>query len=95
MDPYPNHTFQPAAVVRRVELARAAARALERRGVPRAAGPAPRDMSTAHLDYDAVERVLGAGLMSLTASFTFEPWRPVSGPEAVEVVEGVDRLASP
>jgi len=95
MDPYPNHTFQPAAVVRRVELARAAARALERLGVPRAAAPAPRDMSTAHLDYDAVERVLGAGLMSLTASFTFEPWRPVSGQEAIEVVEGVDRRASP
>lgn len=95
MDPYPNHTFQPGAVVRRVELARAAARALDRLGVPRAAAPAPRDMSPAHLDYDAVDRVLGAGLMGLTASGSFEPWRPVSGQEAIEVVEGVDRRASP
>jgi tetratricopeptide (TPR) repeat protein len=95
MDLYPNHTFQPGAVVRRVDLARAASRALDRLGAPRAGAPAPRDMSPAHLDYDAVERVLGAGLMGLAASGGFEPWRPVSGQEAIEVVDGVERLASP
>jgi tetratricopeptide (TPR) repeat protein len=95
MDPYPNHTFQPGAVVRRVELARAASRALDRLGVARAGAPAPSDMSPSHLDYDAVERVLGAGLMGLGASSAFEPWRPVSGREAIEVVDGVERLASP
>lgn len=95
MDPYPNHTFQPAAVVRRVDLARAASRALDRLGVARAGAPAPADMSPSHLDYDAVERVLGAGLMGLGASSAFEPWRPVSGREAIEVVDGVERLASP
>jgi tetratricopeptide (TPR) repeat protein len=95
MDPYPNHTFQPGAVVRRVELARAASRALDRLGVPRAGAPTPVDMSRSHLDYDAVERVLGAGLMGLGASSAFEPWRPVSGREAIDVVDGVERLASP
>jgi hypothetical protein len=95
MDLYPNHTFQPGAVVRRVDLARAAARALERLGVARSAAPAPSDMSPSHLDYDAVERVLGAGLMDLSPSGAFEPWRPVSGREAIEVVDGVDRLARP
>jgi tetratricopeptide (TPR) repeat protein len=95
MDPYPNHTFQPGSTVRRVELARAAARALDRLGVPPAGAPPPGDMSRSHLDYGAVERVLGAGLMALTESGGFEPWRPVTGLEAVEVVDGVDRLASP
>jgi hypothetical protein len=95
MELYPNHTFQPGMLVRRVELARAAARALDVLRVPRAPAPAPGDMSRSHLDYDAVERVLGAGLMGLGASGGFEPWRPVSGREAIEVVDGVDRLARP
>jgi hypothetical protein len=95
MEPYPNHTFQPGAVVRRVDLARAASRALDRLGVPRAGAPAPADMSRSHLDYEVVERALGAGLMGLGASGAFEPWRPVSGREAIEVVDGVERLASP
>jgi len=92
MDVYPNHTFQPGAVVRRADLARAAARVLDRLGWPRAAGPAPTDMSPSHLDYEAVSRVLGAGLMDLAPAGAFEPWRPVSGPEAIEVVDGLARL---
>jgi thioredoxin-like negative regulator of GroEL len=92
MDVYPNHTFQPGAAVRRVDLARAAARVLDRLGWPRSAGPLPSDMSRSHLDYDAVERVLGAALMTLAPSGAFEPWRPVSGSEAIEVVDGVARL---
>jgi len=93
MDVYPNHTFQPGAMVRRVDLARAASRVLDRLGWPRSAGPAPADMSPSHLDYEAVSRVLGAGLMGLAASGAFEPWRPVSGREALEVVDGLSRLA--
>jgi tetratricopeptide (TPR) repeat protein len=92
MDVYPNHTFQPGAVVRRVDLARAAARTLDVLGASRSAGPAPSDMSRSHLDYDAVERALGAGLMGLTPAGAFEPWRPVSGSEAIEVVEAMARL---
>ena len=91
MDVYPNHTFQPGALVRRVDLARAAARVLDRLGWPRSAGPAPGDMSPSHLDYEAVARVLGAGLMSLSTAGGFEPWRPVSGPEAIQVVDGLSR----
>jgi tetratricopeptide (TPR) repeat protein len=93
MDVYPNHTFQPGAVVRRADLARAAARVLDRLGWPRSAAPAPADMSRSHLDYDAVSRVLGAGLMTLAPSGAFEPWRPVSGREAIEVVDALARLA--
>jgi tetratricopeptide (TPR) repeat protein len=93
MDVYPNHTFQPGALVRRVDLARAAARTLDALGWARSPGPAPSDMSPSHLDYDAVGRALGAGLMALTPSGAFEPWRPVSGSEAIEVVEAMARLA--
>jgi tetratricopeptide (TPR) repeat protein len=92
MDVYPNHTFQPGAVVRRADLARASARVLDRLGWPRAAGPAPADMSPSHLDYEAVSRVLGAGIMGLTASGSFEPWRPVTGAEAMDVVNSLARL---
>jgi tetratricopeptide (TPR) repeat protein len=92
MDPYPNHTFQPGAVVRRADLARAVARALDRCRVPRAGAPAPVDMTPAHLDYAAVERTLGAGLMRLTAEGAFEPWRAVTGREASAVVDALARL---
>ena len=95
MDVYPNHTFQPGAIVRRVDLARAAGRILDRLGWPRAAAPAPVDMPRSHLDYDAVQHVLGAGLMGLTPAGAFEPWRPVSGPEAMEVVDALARLVGP
>ena len=93
MDVYPNHTFQPGAIVRRADLARAAARVLDRLGWPRSAGPAPTDMSPSHLDSEAVSRVLGAGLMALATSGAFEPWRPVSGREAIDVVDALARLA--
>ena len=95
MDLYPNHTFQPGAIVRRVDLARAAARTLDALRWPAGAAPAPTDMSRAHLDFDVVERALAAGLMGLTAEGAFEPWRPVSGREAIDVVDAVARLAGP
>jgi len=92
MELYPNHTFQPSLVVRRLDLARAAARVLDRLGWPRAAAPLPTDLPRSHLDYEAVERVLGSGLMRLSDAGAFEPWEPVSGREALEVVDGVARL---
>jgi Flp pilus assembly protein TadD len=95
MDVYPNHTFQPGAIVRRVDLARAAARTLDVLRWPSGAASPPSDMSRAHLDFAVVERVLAAGLMGLTPTGAFEPWRPVSGREAVDVVDAVARLSGP
>jgi Flp pilus assembly protein TadD len=95
MDVYPNHTFQPNATVRRVELARAAARVLDLLRWPTGAAPAPSDMSRAHLDFVVVERVLAAGLMGLAPAGAFEPWRPVTGREAIDVVDALARLAGP
>jgi tetratricopeptide (TPR) repeat protein len=95
MDVYPNHTFQPGAIVRRVDLARAAARTLDVLRWPAGAAPTPADMSRSHLDFAVVERVLAAGLMGLTPAGAFEPWRPVSGREAIDVVDAVARLSGP
>lgn len=92
MDVYPNHTFQPRATVRRVDLARAVSRALLRLGWRGAPGLSPADMGPSHLDHRAVTRVVGAGLMGLDADGRFEPWRTVSGREAVEAVEGLTAL---
>jgi tetratricopeptide (TPR) repeat protein len=95
MDLYPNHTFQPAGVVRRGELAVVAARVLDLVGWGRPNGPPPRDMSPSHLQYASVVRVAGAGVMQYGPSGAFEPWRIVTGAEAKTVVEALARLAAP
>jgi tetratricopeptide (TPR) repeat protein len=89
---YPNHTFQPGATVRRADLARAVARALDILRYP--AGPAPRlsDMSSNNVYYYPAARVVGAGLMDLGEDGAFQSWRPVSGREATDVIEGLVRL---
>lgn len=92
---YPNHTFQPGAMVRRGDLARATARILDLLSWPASPPPAISDMGHNHLHYEAVARVVGAGLMDLTPERAFEAWRPVSGEQAVQVVEALSRLVGP
>lgn len=95
MDLYPNHTFQPAAVVRRGEIARAVARVLDLARAPASVPPALTDMSRSNLVYDAAARVVGAGLMDVSPSGAFEAWRPISGRDATDVIEGLARLLGP
>jgi tetratricopeptide (TPR) repeat protein len=95
MTVYPNHTFQPAAVARRGDVARAVQRVLDLLKWPATAGPNPTDMSRSNVYYYAATRVVAAGLMDLTPAGGFEAWRPVSGPEAVAVVEELVRLVGP
>jgi tetratricopeptide (TPR) repeat protein len=95
MDVYPNHTFQPAATVRRGDLAHAVARVLDLLRQPRAADPVLKDMSANNLFHAAAARVVAAGLMDTTPGGAFEPWRPVSGPESVDVIENLVRLVGP
>jgi tetratricopeptide (TPR) repeat protein len=92
---YPNHTFQPGAMVRRGDLARAVARVLDLLQWPPGNPPAITDMGRSNLYYDAVSRVVGAGLMDLTPDGAFEAWRPVSGQQAVDVIESLSRLVGP
>ena len=95
IDVYPNHTFQPGATVRRGELARAVARVLDLLKWPPSPTPALADMTAGNLYHSAAARVVAAGLMDLTPSGAFEAWRPVSGQEAVDVIEGLIRLVGP
>ena len=92
MTVYPNHTFQPGATVRRGDLARAVARVLDLLKYP--AGPAVTlaDVGQGNLLHYPAARAVGAGLMDLTATGAFEPWRPVSGREAADVIENLVRL---
>jgi tetratricopeptide (TPR) repeat protein len=93
-DVYPNHTFQPGATVRRGELAQAVSRVLERLGIRSGRGPAITDMSPTNLFRAAAERVVGAGLMDVTPAGGFEPWRPVSGRDAADVIDALAKLAA-
>jgi Flp pilus assembly protein TadD len=95
LDVYPNHTFQPGATVRRGDLARAVGRVLDLMGWPASAGSLPTDLAPTNLYYDRVVRAVGAGLMELTPTGAFEPWRPVTGREALDVVEALVRLVGP
>jgi Flp pilus assembly protein TadD len=88
---YPNHTFQPAGVVRRSDLAQTLARVLDLVGAPARPRPLLADVSTASLYYEAVARVVSEGLMDVTPAGNFEPWRSVTGPEATAVIEALDR----
>ena len=89
---YPNHTFQPGATVRRGDLARAVARVLDLMKYPAGPAVALGDMNPGNLLYYPAGRAVGAGLMDLTAEGAFEPWRPVSGREASDVIENLVRL---
>jgi tetratricopeptide (TPR) repeat protein len=92
---YPNHTFQPGAVVRRGDLARALQQVLDLLGYPQAPVPGLADLTRSSLHFYPAGRVVAAGLMDLTPSGAFEAWRPVSGEEAVQVVENLVRAVGP
>jgi tetratricopeptide (TPR) repeat protein len=95
MTVYPNHTFQPGATVRRGDLARAVQKVLDLMGRPPGSAPAITDMSPTNLFHYPATRVVAAGLMDLTPEGAFQAWRPVSGPEADSVIEGLVRLVGP
>jgi tetratricopeptide (TPR) repeat protein len=92
---YPNHTFQPGAVVRRGDLARALQHVLDLLHQPAAPTPELADLTRNSLHYYPAGRVVAAGLMDLTPSGAFEAWRPVSGEEAIQVIENLVRLVGP
>ena len=92
---YPNHTFQPGAIVRRGDLARALQHILDLLGQAPTPAPELADLSRSSLHYYPAGRVVAAGLMDLTPSGAFEAWRPVSGEEAVQVIENLVRLVGP
>jgi tetratricopeptide (TPR) repeat protein len=95
MTVYPNHTFQPGAIVRRGDVARVVQRVLDLLNQPPGPAPALTDMSRGNLNYYPAARAVAAGLMDLTAAGAFEAWRPVSGAEATHILDGLVRLVGP
>ena len=81
--------------MRRGELARAVARVLDLLKWPPLPAPALSDMSAGNLFHAAATRVVAAGLMDLTPSGAFEAWKPVTGQEAVDIIEGLIRVVGP
>jgi tetratricopeptide (TPR) repeat protein len=99
MPPFDNHTFQPRAPVRRVDLAEAVNALL--RIVSRthpavqarmASRPTIPDVSTSHLNYPAIAAAVSAGVLPLDGG-RFETERPVSGADAIAALDRLRTLA--
>lgn len=102
MEVYPNHTFQPDAAVRRVDLAQAASRVLEliAAGNPKLAAAWRNartrkfpDVGPRHLNYPAASLAVEAGVLPTAPDGAFQLARPVSGAEAIEAVNRLQELA--
>lgn len=101
MEPYPNHTFQPGAVVRRGDLALAAARALAliaaerpRQGAAwRGARVRFPDLPPGHLMYPAASVAVQAGVMTTGPDGAFQLTRPVTGAEAIAAIRKLEELS--
>jgi len=101
MEAFPNHTFQPGAVVRRVDLAAAVSRALTLIAAekPKLATKwrDPRvkfsDLPPSHPSHPAASRAVAAGVMAPLDGDTFQLTRPVTGSEALVAVSKLEALA--
>jgi Tfp pilus assembly protein PilF len=91
VEAFPNHTFQPRALLRRVDLAQATARLL----TELAARGRFADMNAGHLAYPAASMAVAAGVMQPTADGAFQPTRVVTGAEASAAIERIRALAGP
>jgi tetratricopeptide (TPR) repeat protein len=101
IEPFPNHTFQPHAIVRRGDLAQAVSRVLGLIATSnpkvalkwRDARPKFTDVGPAHLLYPAAARAVSAGVMAPLAADTFQLTRAVPGSEARDAVSKLEALA--
>jgi tetratricopeptide (TPR) repeat protein len=97
---FDNHTFQPGATIRRVDLAEAVYTLLRLISTSNAAlqariaaRPAIADMSPSHLNYPAVAAAVSSGVVPLADGGRFNVERPVSGAEAILAVDRLLALA--
>jgi tetratricopeptide (TPR) repeat protein len=97
MDVFPNHTFQPNAVLRRSDLAVAVSRLLALMGTNPSRADRNRvnmaDVGASHLGYDDISAAVAAGVLSLDSG-SFRPSRAVTGQEAADAVSRLERLAA-
>jgi tetratricopeptide (TPR) repeat protein len=100
MPAFDNHTFQPRAPVRRVDLAEAVNALLRIASRTRpalqariASRPTIPDVSTSHLNYPAVAAAVSAGILPLVEEGRFDTERPVSGADAIAAIDRLRALA--
>jgi tetratricopeptide (TPR) repeat protein len=101
MEVYPNHTFQPEAVVRRADLAAASSRALSLIAAqnPRLAAPWRNtrrtfpDLAPGHLSHPAASLAVEAGVMSTAPDGSFRLSAPATGAEAMAAVKKLQELS--
>jgi hypothetical protein len=101
MEPFANHAFQPRSVVRRVDLAQAAARLLARASARNpervktweSARVKFSDLSAGHLAYPAASVAVAAGVLTPGPGNSFQPSRPVTGAEAIDALKKIQALA--
>jgi tetratricopeptide (TPR) repeat protein len=101
MEVYPNHTFQPNAIVRRADLAQAVSRAVSliAAGNPRLAASLRNargkfaDVPPGHLSYPAASIAVQSGAMSVTNDGLFQLSRPITGAEAFAAVTRLEELS--
>jgi tetratricopeptide (TPR) repeat protein len=102
VEAFANHTFQPNSVVRRADLAQAAARLLN---VIAASDPAAArawagargrftDLPPAHLAYQAASVAAAANVVPPVADGRFLPSQVVSGAEAIAAIDRVRAIAN-
>jgi tetratricopeptide (TPR) repeat protein len=101
MEAYPNHTFQPNAIVRRGDFAQAVSRAL---GLIAAENPKLAaswrnargrfaDIAPGHLSYPAASMAVESGVMTAHSDGTFQLARPITGSEALAAVKKLEQLS--
>ncbi len=101
MPPYPNHAFQPGAVISRGDFATVLSRLLHliegrQPALARqwAARHQPiRDVPPQHLSYPAVSLVVAAGVLPLEGDGTFRLGQAVTGAQAIAALDRVEKLA--
>ena len=99
MDPFDNHTFQPGSLVRRVDLAQAIQRLLDRIGQASGrswdgGGTEFSDVARGHLAYPAASVAVASGVMRVGPNGAFEPARVVTGVEAIAAFDRLEVLSA-
>jgi tetratricopeptide (TPR) repeat protein len=102
MDIYPNHTFQPESAVQRTDLAWVVTRVLNVVAARqqalaqswRSARPMFSDLPPTHAAYPAAALAVGAGVLQAGPENSFQPTRPISGAEAVAVMDRLEALVA-
>jgi tetratricopeptide (TPR) repeat protein len=100
MDPFENHTFQPRLPMRRGDVATAVRRLVglaARSSAPLrkrlAQQPKIADMAPTHLVYPAAADAVASGVMPLLEGDRFDVNGPVTGAEAIAIIDRLQALA--